>query len=343
MSGQYLAQGNNQEALALALRAKEVCERYDLRIELGHTYTALDHVYFQMGDYKKAYYYRQRTDALRDSSQNIKQAAEIVAMELKYEQDKKDAEAAAELQRQKYLRNWSLIGFTVTLVFSGIFLFQRNKITQAQRRSESLLLNILPPATAEELKTTGSARAQRIDAVTVMFTDFKDFTRLSEQLSAEALVQDIHYYFSAFDRIIEQYHVEKIKTIGDSYMCAAGLPASRESHAVDAAKAALEIRDFMLREAHRRRETGQPMLEIRIGLHSGPVVSGVVGIRKFAYDIWGDTVNIAARMEHSGEPGKINISSATYELIKDEFQCEYRGKIAVKNKGLVDMYFLDYP
>ena len=161
-------------------------------------------------------------------------------------------------------------------------------------------------------------------------------------MRADELVKDIHYYFSEFDKIIERYQVEKIKTIGDSYMCAAGLPLSRKDHAIDAVKAALAIRDFMQKDQQKRQKRGLTPLEIRIGLHSGAVVSGVVGIKKFAYDIWGDTVNIAARMESTGEAGKVNISSATYDLVQADFFCEYRGKMEVKNKGMVDMYFVDW-
>ncbi|MEZ4926863.1 MAG: adenylate/guanylate cyclase domain-containing protein [Saprospiraceae bacterium] len=339
---QYLELHNTRAALNLALRARDVCDQYGLAVEKEHAYDVLDDIYFDMGDYKTAYFYKNQLMDLRDSSSNIKQAAELASMEMKYEQDKKDAIATTELKRQKDLRNRLLIAFVVALLFSGMFLFQRIKIRQEQRRSENLLLNILPPATAKELKSTGAAQAKHVKAATVMFTDFKDFTSLSEQMSADELVKDIHYYFSEFDKIIERFQVEKIKTIGDSYMCAAGLPLSRKDHAIDAVKAALAIRDFMQKDQQKRQKRGLTPLEIRIGLHSGPVVSGVVGIKKFAYDIWGDTVNIAARMESTGEAGKVNISSATYELVQADFFCEYRGKMEVKNKGMVDMYFVDW-
>ncbi|HZH36195.1 MAG TPA: adenylate/guanylate cyclase domain-containing protein, partial [Flavisolibacter sp.] len=210
-------------------------------------------------------------------------------------------------------------------------------------RSDNLLLNILPAETAEELKRTGSSKAKVFQRATVLFTDFKNFTLLSERLSAEELVGEINYCYSTFDQIISKYGIEKIKTIGDSYMCAGGLPVESETNPVDTLMAALEIRDFMLEELQKRKEKGQPFFEIRIGLHTGSVVAGIVGIKKFAYDIWGDTVNIASRMESSGEPGKVNISADTYELIKDKFTCSHRGKIQAKNKGSIDMYFVECP
>ncbi|HTB31616.1 MAG TPA: adenylate/guanylate cyclase domain-containing protein [Bacteroidia bacterium] len=218
---------------------------------------------------------------------------------------------------------------------------EKTIIAQEKQKYEDLLLNILPYEVAQELKEKGKSEAKHYEKVTVMFTDFKGFTKIAEQMSAEQLVREIDYCFSAFDRIIQKYGVEKIKTIGDSYMCAGGLPVKNDTNPIDAVKAALEIRDFMETEKQKRVTDGKPFFEIRIGLHSGPIVAGIVGIKKFAYDIWGDTVNIASRMESSGEVGKVNISGSTYELIKDSFTSTYRGKIEAKNKGEVDMYFVE--
>lgn len=164
---------------------------------------------------------------------------------------------------------------------------------------------------------------------------------MSENLTAQELVNEINYCYSAFDNIITKHGIEKIKTIGDSYMCAGGLPVANNTNAEATVRAALDIRDFILNEKQKREAEGKLFFEIRIGCNTGPVVAGIVGIKKFAYDIWGDTVNIASRMESSGEPGKVNISGSTYELVKDKFSCTYRGKIEAKNKGMIDMYFVE--
>ena len=234
------------------------------------------------------------------------------------------------------------------LIFLGVVIRQRIKIGQEKkisdaekRRSDELLLNILPVEVAEELKNTGTAKAKAFTMVTVMLTDFKDFTTISGKVSAELLVAEIHHCFSAFDAIIQKYDIEKIKTIGDAYLCAGGLPVSNYSHATDIVNAAFEIRDFMAKRKAEKEAQGQTPFEIRIGIHTGPVVAGIVGVKKYAYDIWGDTVNLAARMEQHSEPGKINISQNTYELVKDQFECAYRGQIEAKNKGLVNMYFVE--
>jgi len=211
-----------------------------------------------------------------------------------------------------------------------------------KQKSDDLLLNILPEEVANELKEKGTADAKQFEMVTVMFTDFKGFTQISEKLSPSQLVEEIHICFKAFDAIIAKHNIEKIKTIGDAYMCAGGLPVSNKTHAVDVVKAAIEIRQFMQEHLAQRKQANQEVFEIRIGIHTGPVVAGIVGIRKFAYDIWGDTVNIASRLESSGEAGKINISGGTYEYVKDKFVCTHRGKIEAKNKGQIDMYFVEH-
>jgi len=201
-------------------------------------------------------------------------------------------------------------------------------------------LNILPEETAEELKQNGKVQAKKFDSVTVLFTDFEGFTNFAENLSPEKLVESVDFYFSKFDEIMEKYDLEKIKTVGDSYMCAGGLPFPTEDHAQKMVQAGFEIAAFV-KEAKKTNDKDQTRFDIRIGINTGPVVAGVVGTKKFSYDIWGDTVNIASRMESNSEPGKINISENTYELIKDTFDCEYRGKIKAKNRGMMKMYFVN--
>ncbi len=227
------------------------------------------------------------------------------------------------------------IGTSLTVVFAASAWFM-NSIQQEKKRSDSLLLDILPAEVAEELKVKGYSDAKQFDEVTVLFTDFKGFTTHAENLSAHDLVKEINECFSAFDNILHKHNIEKIKTVGDAYLAASGLPVANPNHAKDTVNAAIEIRNFMLN----RRKENPDSFEVRIGIHSGHVVAGIVGVKKFAYDIWGDTVNTAARMEQNSEAGKINISETTYGLVKDKFNCEYRGEIEAKNKGKLKMYFV---
>jgi class 3 adenylate cyclase len=206
-----------------------------------------------------------------------------------------------------------------------------------KQKSDDLLRNILPAEVAEELKEIGRSEARLYNAVTVLFTDFVDFTQKAEALSPAALVAEIDTCFQAFDAVIEKFGLEKIKTVGDAYIAVSGLPVENPSHAQDVVAAAQEIRAFIFK----RKETNPQSFSIRLGIHSGPVVAGIVGLKKFAYDIWGDTVNTAARMEQHSESGKINISSTTYELVKDVFTCTYRGPLEVKHKGHMSMYFVE--
>jgi ligand-binding sensor domain-containing protein/class 3 adenylate cyclase len=217
---------------------------------------------------------------------------------------------------------------------------QSREIEGQKVRIEDLLLNILPKEISEELKDKGKATARRHDAVTVMFTDMKGFTKAAEKMTPEELVSELDECFIKFDEIIGRYGIEKIKTIGDSYMCASGVPSSVPNHATRSVMAALEVREMMDSWRKEHEANGKEPWILRIGLHSGPVVAGVVGKRKFAYDIWGDAVNTASRMESSGEPGEVNVSGATHALIKDHFVCEHRGQVEAKNKGKIDMYFV---
>lgn len=210
-----------------------------------------------------------------------------------------------------------------------------------KKKSDELLLNILPFSIAEELKARGAADTRHYEQVTVLFTDFKGFTKVAEKLDPDELVRQLDQCFYYFDELTERFRLEKIKTIGDSYMCAGGLPEANATNPVDAVMAALEIRNFMDQMRDIKQQLGEPYWELRIGIHTGPVIAGVVGKKKFAYDIWGDTVNTASRMESSGESDRINISGDTYGLVKDFFQCTYRGKVAAKNKGEIDMYFVE--
>jgi class 3 adenylate cyclase len=217
---------------------------------------------------------------------------------------------------------------------------QGKEIAHQKNRVEELLLNILPKNISDELSRNGEAKARLHPDVTVMFTDMKGFTQVAEKLTPEELVSELHHHFSKFDDIADEYGLEKIKTIGDSYMVACGIPTADPHHAIKVVLAALSIREMMHEWKQARESAGELAWSLRIGLHSGPVVAGVVGKRKFAYDIWGDTVNTASRMESSGEPEKLNVSGTTWKLVERYVIGEYRGKISAKNKGEVDMYFI---
>ncbi len=210
-----------------------------------------------------------------------------------------------------------------------------------KNKTDELLQNILPYEIAEQLKNKGQVKAKKYRMVTIMFTDFKDFTKISSELEPEVIIKELGVYFKKFDEITENHFIEKIKTIGDAYMCVGGLPLRNKSNPIDIVLAAMEIQQFMKDYNALRKAKGHTVWELRLGIHTGKVVAGVIGTKKFAYDIWGDAVNTASRLETAGEPGKINISGETYEYIKDYFICTYRGKIPAKNKGEIDMYFVE--
>lgn len=216
-----------------------------------------------------------------------------------------------------------------------------NKILDRQNAEiESLLLNILPSEVAKELQSSGQATPKHYDSVSVLFTDFRGFTSIADRMTPAEVVKELNTCFMAFDDIVAKFRLEKIKTIGDSYMCAGGIPAPDADHVCNTVTASLEMLSFIEKYNQQRRENGLEVWDIRIGIHVGPVVAGVVGKMKYAYDIWGTTVNIASRMESNGVPGLVNISAATYELVKNNYMCDHRGKIYAKNVGEIDMYFV---
>lgn len=239
------------------------------------------------------------------------------------------------------------------LIFSGLLfygLFQKISKIKSERfrfavekqKSDELLFNILPEEIAQELKEKGKADARDFEMVSILFTDFKGFNEQSAKLSATVLVGEINTCFEAFDGTMEKYGIEKIKTIGDSYMAADGLPVPTDDSVKNTVLAALEMQSFIGTRKAAMDAEGKPAFEMRVGIHTGPVVAGIVGVKKFQYEIWGDTVNTASRMESAGEVGQVNISEATYELLKDdpEFAFESRGKIEAKGKGEIEMYFV---
>lgn len=341
----YTTQGQWQKARIYVDSALSLAKQYKspgFIISAERQYARVDSA---LGNFESALYHYQQYVLYNDSVNRESNRKAVLKTQIKYEfekkqeqvkaeQDKKDALSAKELQRQKLFRNSFIAGFAVMLLFAGVFFFQRNKIGKEKKRSEDLLLNILPKEVAEELKEKGSAEAKLFENVTVFFSDFKGFTTVSEKLSPQELVNELHECFTAFDNIMQKHNIEKIKTVGDAYLAVSGVPTANPNHAEDVVKAAIEICEYM------KTRSNKELSAVRIGIHSGHVVAGIVGVKKFAYDIWGDTVNTAARMEQNGEAGKVNISEATYELVKDKFNTEFRGEIEAKNKGKLKMYFV---
>ena len=257
--------------------------------------------------------------------------------------EKTDLQLAVQKEKgQKLVFGLGGLGLLVLVVLGGLFLVGRKnrEIAAEKKESDRLLHNILPAAVAAELKQTGKTTPHSYPNTSIVFTDFSGFTQISEKLTPEELVHTLDDIFGKFDEIVENNGLTRIKTIGDAYMCACGLPEDDRYHARKAVNAALDMRDFILK-FNRELPEGTPKWNIRIGVNSGQVVAGVVGIKKFAYDIWGDTVNLAARMESSGQIGKVNISEDTYEIVKRDFHTEHRGKVKAKNKGEIDMYFVE--
>jgi len=293
----------------------------------------------------------------KQRARQVDELSEEVAKEQLIAKEAENDKMAAELKAKKqenYL--FASAGIAGILLLLALLLYSRftakrrtaksleeknKQIEEARERSDELLLNILPAPIAEELKTSGKAKAQQYQEVTVLFSDFINLTSIAEKLSPEELVEELDKCFKGFDFILGQYpDLEKIKTIGDAYMCASGL-TDRKVMPDNMVRAALEMQTFLEEQKQERQRLGKPYFEARIGIHTGPVVAGVVGVKKFAYDIWGDTVNTAARVESNSEAGKVNISETTYGLIKYSFECVHRGKVEAKNKGLLDMYYVN--
>jgi class 3 adenylate cyclase/Tfp pilus assembly protein PilF len=382
---QYLAEKRYNAAAAACAEGLEVARATGLLLQEKECLDCLVKAHSERGDHRSAFLALQEHAQVNDSLARLNNSKELTRLEVTRqfqerlfadslrtvkERFDREQEYQARLSHERDRRNlfiYSSVG--ILLLAGGLWgrLRQMRRSRAAIRherdRSELLLLNILPAAVAEELKDHGQAEARLIDQVTVLFTDFKGFTQLTETLTPKELVRDIHECFSGFDRICEKYGVEKIKTIGDAYMAAGGLPTPNSTHAMDVVLAALEMRDLIEEGKARRIAEGRPYFEVRIGMHTGPVVAGIVGLKKFQYDIWGDTVNTAARMESSGEVGKVNVSESTYQLVSTQlavrssqlpgsrttdngqlttasFTFTPRGKVLAKGKGELEMFFV---
>jgi adenylate cyclase len=350
MADIYLNKNDWTSALSYGRRSLDLAIKHNLKEQERDANLKLSELFEAKGDFESSNAYLKEFYTNRDSIVNIQSVRQIAGLRTNYEVSQKQIEVDLLSQKQKVQRI-QVIATIIALVLiamlafglyrRNIFIRKTSSIIQTERdRSNKLLLNILPEETAQELMDNGKVKAKKINKVSVLFTDFKGFTRLSADLSPEKLVESVNFYYSKFDQIVEKFGLEKIKTMGDAYMMAGGLPFPTEDHALKVVGAAFEISKFVS-EAKKDSADGIMHFDIRIGINTGPVVAGVVGIKKFAYDIWGDTVNIASRMESNSEPGKINVSEATYQLIKHKYKCTYRGEIEAKNKGLLKMYFVD--
>jgi adenylate cyclase len=230
--------------------------------------------------------------------------------------------------------------FFVQLFTGVLVMVLTQNLNQERRQSDRLLLNILPAPIAQELKAHERVVPLDYDSASVLFTDFVGFTRIAEQLTPQELIEALDNCFRQFDRIARRHKLEKIKTIGDAYMAVGGIPTANRTHAVDCVLAALDMQAVINKQMRQQIASGRPCWQVRIGINTGQVVAGVIGREKFAYDVWGDTVNTASRLESAGAAAQVNISQATYEQVQAFFVCEYRGKVVAKNKGAIDMYFV---
>ncbi len=353
-----------QEALDYTRRYLAIAKNIDDRKFEQKAYKDLSRVFAESGAYQEAYQFRKKYDELRYqrlSEDQVRMNARREAIfgdfnkKLELERTEAALRQAAVEKKALAIQRAALAGGGIALLLLALLLLNRyrlknrankaleekNKIIESERqKSDDLLHNILPGEIAAELKQHHKTTARHYKSVSVLFTDFKSFTKATEQMTAAELVDLLDRCYRHFDEIVSQYGVEKIKTIGDAYMAAAGLPTPNDTHAHDMVRAGLAMQQAMRQINAEQVGKGLPELPMRVGIHSGPVVAGVVGSKKFAYDIWGDAVNLAARMESGGMPGEVNISAATFGLIKNTFQCQHRGRFEAKNKGEIDMYFV---
>jgi class 3 adenylate cyclase len=340
--------------IKFCLRAKQIADSTGMNFPMKIANFNLYEIYNDMKLFDKALIHYKNFVYLTDSIKKEENQRAVIRNTFKHEYEKKALADSLEFAKAEELKDLEIekqsaelsqqrIGLAATGVGLILIIALAASIHKGKKRSDELLLNILPEETAQELKAKGSAESKLIEDTTVLFTDFEGFTAMSENVTASALVKDINECFSAFDHIMEKHGVEKIKTIGDAYMAAGGLPTPNKTHVKDVVLAALEIADFMKDWAAKKEAKGKPHFDIRIGVNTGPVVAGIVGVKKFQYDIWGDTVNTASRMESASDVGKVNISESTYNKLKDEpqFAFDYRGEIEAKGKGKVKMWFVN--
>jgi class 3 adenylate cyclase/tetratricopeptide (TPR) repeat protein len=347
----YRNMGDTRSAILHFDEARQIAEEMGADFEVRDAYQGLAESYAASSDYFRAFTFQKLLTDIKDTINKSSNDNVIVRQQLSFDLDKKEAELELqelEVQKQRLAKNAVFGGLILILIIAFILLrnylnkVKINKLLDKQKdQIESLLLNILPAQVAQELQTDGKASPRDYESVTVLFTDFKGFTRIAEGMTPNDLVNELNDFFHAFDDIVERHNLEKIKTIGDAYMCAGGIPTENSTHPIDAVEAGFEMQRFIAARNRQRLALGQEPWDLRIGIHTGPVVAGVVGRKKYAYDIWGSTVNIASRLESNGEVGRVNVSESTYQLIKTTYSCQHRGKISAKNLGEIDMYFVE--
>jgi class 3 adenylate cyclase len=335
MSNIYIKQDDHSLAISYSQRGLDLALKYGLKKQISESNLQLSELYGMVGDQETSFVHYKAHIAYRDSIFNLEKVQQLANLRTNYEVSQKQVEV--DLLNQQKRNQLIILGFTGILLLT-LFWYYRT-ISREKKKSERLLLNILPQDTARELKESGKVAAKKFESVTVMFSDFIGFTAYAETLPPEELVKSVDYYFSKFDLVMENHGLEKIKTIGDAYMCAGGLYNHQNDHAITMVQAAMEFL-LVMEDSKRNGQVPATPFNLRIGINSGPVIAGVVGTKKFSYDIWGDAVNVASRLETLSEAGRINISESTYELVKDRVSCEYRGKIAVRNRGEMKMYFV---
>jgi class 3 adenylate cyclase len=342
--------GNNKLALDNLNKALAFAEEVESN-DKADLYKDLATAYASNNNYKNALEYKSKYADMQKTIFDSDVERQTGRMQLRFDLSKKEDNIKI-LTKEKEIEQQQKMGFAFGLgliLIIAVIIFRNYKakvktnklLDKKNEQIEGLLLNILPAEVAKELQTSGKAAPKHHDDVAVLFTDFKGFTAIADRMTPNDLVAELNDCFVEFDTIIEKYGLEKIKTIGDAYMCAAGIPSKGEKNTYRIVKAAMEIQEWAKRNNQKRIEEGREIWDIRIGVHTGPLVAGVVGKKKYAYDIWGTTVNIASRVESNGEAGRVNLSAAAYDIIKEEFQCSYRGKINAKNIGDIDMYFVE--
>jgi len=357
----YIQTGEYAEATKYLNEALQKARQIDAKALMRENYEFYSDFYFKQNNYQAALEYYKMAAEIKDSLYNEKSQKLIVDMQTKYETDKKEQQITLlkkdnQIQQlaidSQLLQRNSLLGGLVLVFITAFLIYNRYRfarqvnrqleeanelVHKEKEKSDRLLLNILPVRVANDLKEKGKTEPESFENVTVYFSDVVGFTKLSSQLEPKYLIDELNSIFTAFDNIIEKHQCERVKTIGDAYLCVCGMPTPNPQHAPNMVRAAVEIINYM-----KARNRDAPVIwEIRIGIHTGPVVGGVVGIKKYIYDVFGDTINTASRMESNSEPMRINISASTYQFVKDEFDITPRGILHVKGKGDMPMYFVN--